>query len=105
MILLILLLSISFGVGAFIVSQVIDWGTRVFSRYKHILHADRVKRCRKQIEKDLDWLTLLHEQGIVSEKQFSDQADGLIDELVDTLRNSQNTRHYNPLKTFLKSTP
>ena len=103
MILLLLLLTISVGIGAFAVSQVLDWSYQELNRYNSIYKGQLEKRCRKQIEKDLDWLTLLYDEGVVSEKQFNDQADRLIDELVENLHNSPNSQQDKVLKNILKS--
>lgn len=100
MILLLLLLTISVGIGAFAVSRLLDWSNQELNRYNSICNHQEEKRCRKQIEKNLDWLTLLYEEGIVSEKQFNDQADRLIDELVEKLHNNPNSKLNKVLKTF-----
>ena len=84
MILEILLLMIVLGSGIFIVSQAIDRHQEKLGPKKCVLNVRHKKRSRRQIEKDLDWLLLQKRQDVIDEKEFCNQADQLIDELVDS---------------------
>ncbi|OJV19760.1 MAG: hypothetical protein BGO21_22120 [Dyadobacter sp. 50-39] len=82
MILIDLLIMLSIGVVFSVVANHVEIGRQnvVSGGQEHLHH-----RSRNKVESELDGLLILYNQGLLSEKQYGDQSDALIDQLADIL--------------------
>lgn len=82
MILIELLTMLSIGVVSFLIASGLEMGKQNAARtLPNHLHG----RNRASVESDLDGLLLRYNQGLLSEKQYGEQSDALIDQLADLL--------------------
>ena len=93
MILLLLLVTIAFGTGIFVISQIVDWIKMELTSYQSLYNQPLERRCRKHIKKDLDKLIMRYKSGAIDEREFSDQTDELIDELADNIHTHSMTSY------------
>ncbi|WP_128543234.1 hypothetical protein [Larkinella soli] len=76
MLLEVLLATLAFGIACFIVGRY--WEEKIANRPRRAPRPP--KPTRKRIEKDLDQLLHLYQQGFLSEAEFQRLADELMDE-------------------------
>lgn len=82
MILIELLIMLSIGVFSFLIANGLEMGKQNAARGRHnYLNG----RSRASVESDLDGLLIRYNQGLLSEKQYGEQSDALIDQLADLL--------------------
>ncbi len=79
------LLSVLFlGISCFAINHFIgEWKSRIRRQKREVRAQSNKKRKRSHIEKDLDYLLLQYNQGLLSEQQYHQMTNSLIDKLIE----------------------
>ncbi|SDF58466.1 hypothetical protein SAMN04487996_111200 [Dyadobacter soli] len=79
------LLSVLFlGITCFAVNHLVGgWKSRIRRRKVEIRVQSTKKRKRSLIEKELDYLLLQYNQGLLTEQQYHQMTNSLIDKLIE----------------------